>query len=72
MSKRSSVHTKVQRLGKVRDRFTCQACGSRDKVQGHHIFDFSFSGAATVDNIISLCHKCHKNVHSGKLDIFKF
>ena len=72
MAKRSSAHIKAQRAGRARDLETCQACGSKEKVQGHHILDHQYSGAAAVDNIISLCHKCHTNVHKGKMDILKF
>ena len=70
--KRSYEHIHVQKEGKIRDGFTCQVCGSKERVEGHHIIDHQFLGAAIVDNIISLCHSCHKSVHSGKLNIFKF
>ncbi len=72
MAKRSKEHTAVQRAGRARDYETCQACGSKEKVEGHHIFDHQYSGAASLDNIITLCHKCHVNVHNGKMNIFKF
>ncbi len=72
MAKRSSAHIKAQRAGRNRDYETCQICGSKEKVEGHHIFDYQYSGAASADNIIALCHKCHTNVHNGKLDILKF
>ena len=72
MAKRSNAHTKAQKAGRARDYETCQACGSTEKVQGHHIFGHQYSGAPSADNIISLCHKCHTNVHNGKMDIFKF
>ena len=54
MAKRSSAHTRAQKNGKIRDGYTCQACGSKNKVEGHHIIDHQFSGAASTDNIISL------------------
>lgn len=72
MAKRSAAHTRVQKEGKVRDNDTCQACGSRENVEGHHILDHQFFGAPNVDNIISLCHDCHKEVHRGNIDIVKF
>lgn len=72
MRNRSSTHIKAQKAGRVRDNETCQACGSKKKVQGHHIVDHQFSGAATPDNIVALCHDCHKKVHSGKIDLLKF
>ncbi len=71
-AKRSSAHIRAQKKGKIRDRYTCQVCGSKNKVEGHHIIDHQFLGAAAIDNIISLCHNCHKAVHNGKLNLFKF
>ena len=72
MAKRSSAHTRVQKEGKVRDNYTCQVCGSQKDVEGHHIVDHQFLGTATIDNIVSLCHACHKEVHRGNIDITKF
>ena len=72
MGKRSSAHVSAQRLGKERDQHTCQICGSKRHTEGHHIIDYSFGGAADKDNIITLCHDCHSNVHKGLIDLFKF
>ncbi len=68
---RPVVHTRVQRAGRKRDGNTCQICGSSDCVEGHHIIDHQFSGAAQIDNIITLCHKHHNDVHNGMIDILK-
>ncbi len=68
---RSSAHTKAQRAGRERDGNRCQICGSKNHVEGHHIVDHQFGGAASVDNIIALCHKHHSDVHKGNIDIFK-
>lgn len=73
MSKnRPSAHKRAQREGRERDRNTCQICGSKDHVEGHHIVDYQFNGAALADNIITLCYKHHHDVHNGKIDLFKF
>lgn len=72
MSKRSAEHNRAQRQGKERDLFTCQICGSRINVEGHHIIDYQFGGAANTDNIVALCKACHLKVHQGKIDIIKF
>ena len=72
MAARSYAHQHAQREGKVRDHFTCQACGSREHVEGHHIMEHQFLGAADKENIVTLCHECHKEVHRGRLDILKF
>ena len=70
--KRGKEHSRAQRRGRERDQFTCQICGSSDHTEGHHIFDYSFGGAASEDNIITLCHNCHQGVHNGIIDLFKF
>ena len=72
MAKRGTAHSRVQRKGKERDLYTCQICGSTDHTEGHHLFDFSFGGAADTDNIITLCHDCHTKVHKGLIDLFRF
>ena len=68
---RSAAHTRAQRAGRERDGNICQIGGSRDHVEGHHIIDHLFNGAALADNIIALCHKHHNDVHNGKIDILK-
>ena len=52
-----------------RDNYTCQCCGSKEKLKTHHINNFSqFKEQRTnVDNGITLCFECHgsKNgIHS--------
>ena len=69
--KRGTDHRNAQRVGKERDLFTCQICGSKDHAEGHHLFDYSFGGAPDEDNIITLCHECHSKVHQGVTDLFK-
>lgn len=71
-AKRSAAHTRAQKNGKIRDSYTCQVCGSKERVEGHHFIDHQFLGATSTDNIISLCHECHKSVHNGNLNLFKF
>lgn len=57
---RDARHVRVQRQGKERDRYICQVCGSRERLEGHHIVDYHFGGAADKNNIITLCHECHR------------
>lgn len=72
MKKRSSEHTRIQRQGKERDKYTCQICGSKDRSEGHHIFDYAYVGAADRENIVTLCHDCHNKVHKGLINLLKF
>lgn len=43
----------------LRDKFTCQKCGSRTKPEVHHIVSFVVSGDNSVKNLQVLCHKCN-------------
>jgi len=72
MAKRSVEHVKAQKEGRIRDRQTCQICGSKNKPNGHHIIDVQYGGSADADNIVTLCEGHHKKVHSGKINIIKF
>lgn len=71
MATREREHYVAQKKGKVRDLYTCQICGSADYVEGHHIMNYQYGGAASVDNIVTLCRKCHKQVHRGNIDVIK-
>ena len=71
MAAREREHCVAQKKGKERDLYTCQICGSTEDVEGHHILNYQFGGAASLDNIVTLCRKCHKQVHRGKIDIIK-
>ena len=46
-------------------------CGSNDHVEGHHILDHQFGGAADKDNIVAFCHKHHNDVHKGLISLLK-
>ena len=51
-----------------RDGYTCQHCKGRRKdsrLEVHHIIYRSNGGSDEEDNLITLCHTCHKGVHIG-------
>lgn len=48
---------------KMRDRFTCQQCGSRDNIEAHHIGPVT---STNIDDLITLCFKCHQAQHRQK------
>ncbi len=70
MQKRDSSHLKAQRMARLRDNHTCQICGSQNHTAGHHAVDYQFGGKASIDNIVTLCGDCHKNVHNVTRDVF--
>ena len=53
-----------------RDNYTCQYCKGKhkdSKLEVHHIVFRSQGGSDEASNLITLCHTCHKALHSGKI-----
>lgn len=55
-----------------RDNYTCQCCRGKhkdSKLEVHHVIFRSNGGSDEQENLITLCHTCHKALHDGKLNI---
>ena len=53
-----------------RDDYTCQCCKGKhkdSKLEVHHIVFRSRGGSDEESNLITLCHTCHKKLHSSKI-----
>ena len=53
----------------ARDNYQCQSgqkCKHSDKLHVHHIVFRSNGGTNAPENLITLCEKCHKDLHDGK------
>ena len=46
-----------------RDGWRCQSCGTMSNLEVHHKEFRSHSGAASEENLITLCAVCHARVH---------
>ncbi len=51
-----------------RDKYTCQGCGCSGPMQIHHIHYRSQGGTDQIENLITLCPKCHNKVHKGQME----
>lgn len=55
-----------------RDGYTCQYCKGKkrdSKLEVHHIVYRSNGGSDEEDNLVTLCHTCHKGVHNGTVKL---
>ena len=53
-----------------RDNYTCQICKNKrkdSKLDVHHLIFRSNGGSNTEDNLTTLCHSCHVDLHDGKI-----
>ena len=54
----------------ARDGFKCRHCSNRNGIHPHHVLYRSHGGADTLNNLITLCARCHiDGVHGGNLKI---
>ncbi len=44
----------------ARDGRECVKCGETDSLEAHHIIPCDNGGSDDLDNLITLCHPCHK------------
>ena len=49
-----------------RDNWRCQSCGALSNLEVHHQQFRSRRGEDAEDNLITLCHRCHKGVHGSR------
>lgn len=60
---------------KERDHWECQRCGSRGGQKGdsilhaHHILPKSKGGEDRLDNLITVCHDCHEQIHGHPIPL---
>jgi 5-methylcytosine-specific restriction endonuclease McrA len=50
-----------------RDGYKCQSCGSKHKLECHHIKAVGMGGSHHPNNLITLCHTCHERKKSSRI-----
>lgn len=61
------MNSKLRQQVLERDNHTCQECGQKLKrLETHHILARRYGGTDDLDNIITLCHKCHTTIEPSR------
>ena len=56
-------YSELHRQVLERDGWRCQTCGRMQNLEVHHLEFRSHSGADEEQNLITLCARCHEEVH---------
>lgn len=59
----------IRKIVLERDHYHCMLCGSKENLNVHHNC-YQRVGCERLDDLITLCEKCHNNFHNGK-DIYQ-
>ena len=61
----------VYRAVHARDGYVCQVCGiyCGRSIHLHHKIYRSLGGPTTVENLLSVCQKCHAAIHAKRIEV---
>ena len=63
---------KIRQQALMRDKFVCQKCNSDNiLLEVHHILSFLLTKDNSLDNLISLCKKCHRKIEAMEMRMLK-
>lgn len=72
MSKRPGLPYNLRKTILQRDDYTCLKCGRHKDLEIHHITPVCFGGSDFSGNLITLCHRCHKEAPDDPVSLFKY
>jgi 5-methylcytosine-specific restriction endonuclease McrA len=53
----------------IRDDWKCRHCHERNGIDPHHVIYKSNGGKDEMNNLLTLCRRCHDGVHQKHLEI---
>jgi 5-methylcytosine-specific restriction endonuclease McrA len=66
---KEGISDEVKRYVLFRDEWRCRHCRTSWGLDPHHVIFRSAGGPDTPNNLLTLCRKCHDDVHGGRLKI---
>ena len=65
-TKNQKFYRFMRGLSLERDLHECTECGTTNNLHVHHIMERRHGGTDDIDNLITLCAKCHAEKHKGQ------
>lgn len=53
----------------TRDNWHCRHCNNSHNLDPHHVIYRSAGGEDMACNLITLCRKCHDDIHGGRIKL---
>lgn len=67
-AKSNRLDENLRKASLLRDGFKCMECGKKNcKLEVHHINPRRFGGSNSINNLITLCSICHRNISGVEL-----
>jgi 5-methylcytosine-specific restriction endonuclease McrA len=60
---------KIRKAVYSRDDWKCRHCGRRDGLHPHHVSYQSAGGEHVENNLLTLCARCHGDIHDGRIKL---
>ena len=57
---RTYIPAHIRKLVFIRDKYRCVKCGSREKLEIHHIIPHAKGGSSRLENLQLLCRDCNR------------
>ena len=63
------MQSKIRRQCFERDKYHCRHCNNTNGLHPHHIVYRSAGGKDELDNLVTVCWICHRQIHDGFLAV---
>lgn len=62
-----ALPAKISRAVYTRDDWRCRHCRNRNGLHPHHVVYQGHGGGDVLNNLLTLCWKCHRDIHEARL-----
>ena len=63
--RQGSARVDIPKLVKQRDNYRCVRCGSATNLEAHHMVPVAAGGTHEIENLVTLCRRCHQEIHDA-------
>lgn len=61
----------IRKKALIRDNYTCKICDAKRRLEVHHIIPYRLVGKHELENLVTLCEKCHNLFERNTMELLK-